>query len=197
MLESVIFRFRRFAGEVLGTESTLRAVLHECCLSLLEGVGAPTSQLLLHHPLRGSSGRVVLPVTVQPVVVWRRRGDEPGGGSAGAGVGAGQASTPSGAAISGLNGPGSLSNTAGGMQCGARGAAAAAAMAMLPGRLADCVPVLAVAVSYNLSAGLAATLQQLHRVYAMLGGLSGIVTLFTMRGRVLHQNTASIRWGRG
>ncbi|KAG2454856.1 hypothetical protein HYH02_000687 [Chlamydomonas schloesseri] len=178
--------YEALLGEMLGAESTLRAVLHECCLALLEGVAVPTSQLLLHHPLRGSSGRVVLPVTVQPIVVWRRLGEEPGGAGAAGAAGMPQPSNPSG-----LN---SFGMGAGGLRSGMRGAAAAAAAALLPCRPADCVPVLAVAISYNLSAGLAATLQQLHRVYAMLGGLSGIVTLFTIRGRVLHQNTASIRY---
>ncbi len=99
---------------------------------------------MVHHPVHGTSSRVVLPLTVQPVVVWRKLARGPGAGPA-----------------------------------------------------ERDVPGMAIVLRYSLSAGLQHTLQQLHRVYAMLSGLSGIVTLFTLRGRVLYQNTASVRcvWG--
>lgn len=96
---------------------------------------------MLHHPIPGTASRVVMPVLVQPLLVWRN--------------------------------PPLASDTT------------------------PELPFMAVAVRYTFSAGLHDALQQLHRIYTMLSSLSGIVTLFTLRGRVLHQNTASVRYKAG
>ncbi|KXZ46775.1 hypothetical protein GPECTOR_40g509 [Gonium pectorale] len=148
-------------ADMLGSEPLLRAILHDCCICMMDGASVPTTQIMVHHPIPGSPTRMVLPITIQPVPVLIRSlpplpsplGLPPsavvdGGGAAGNAAGIG------GAGVAGV----------------------------------------ALAIRYNLSAGLRATLQQMHRVYAMLSGLPGIVTLFTMRGRVLYQNTASIRY---
>ncbi|KAG2491445.1 hypothetical protein HYH03_010231 [Edaphochlamys debaryana] len=142
--------FEGLFSELLSAEPMLKAVLHELCLCVLEGVHAPPVQLMVNHPIRGTTARVVLPLQLQPVVLWRRAPFTAPGTS-------GNPSTP-------------------------RAPSAAD------------IPTVAVVMTYQLSAGLRASLQSLHRVYAMLSALSGIVTLFTLRGRVLHQNTASIRY---
>ncbi|GFR41994.1 hypothetical protein Agub_g2807 [Astrephomene gubernaculifera] len=222
-------------GELLAGEAMLRAVLYECCLCMLEGVTSPASQVMVNHPLRGCPSRVVLPITVQPVVVWRPNNTATTNGAnnninSGNGRKLNNPNSNMGGNTSNVRQPSPLAappttalaaTTTPFVTAAALAAATAApnsssappppttgperplstAAAAAPGAgaaaagvQADAVPAMALVIRYNLSNGLRSSLQQLHRVYAMLSNLSGIVTLFTLRGRVLHQNTASIRY---
>ncbi|KXZ46170.1 hypothetical protein GPECTOR_46g239 [Gonium pectorale] len=173
--------YEALLAQLLCADPALSEALKDCCVALLEGgaaAAAPPSQpagsshpLVVQHPLPHGTARVLLPLTLHPVLLRY----PPRTGAAGAGDSGGLAAM----------------NTA---------VAAAAAAGMPPPSLGSCLAperrlVAAVALRYSLSGGLRLLHEQVGRMLAALSGMPAAVTLLTGDGRAaLYQNAASLAY---